>query len=167
MKAPVLIGVEGEVAAFESLFAAARERRLRFGWLELDASACLPPEWAAPLVAGAFRAVAASGGETVSVKKRKGPAILRDLLRENFLGADAVLVKGADLFPRLRLEGATWRFAESPQRERGMDLEQLLARLRKPELRWRERATGSDASAGTAGSDASAGSETSEVAKGE
>lgn len=137
MKSPVLIVVEGDGSAFAALFAAAEERGLRFGWLELD-SPVEAPAALAPF-AGAFRAVAVGSVQSVAVKPRKGPAVLRDLLREHFLGADVVLVRGLDAFPRLTSDGKSWKLSESSAVERQLTLEELLSRLRAPAMRWGTR----------------------------
>lgn len=144
MKSPILLSVTGEVADFEPLLLSARARGVRLGWLEFEHEAAPPASLAAAGGAGAFRAVGVGGAATVAVKPMRGPAVLRDLLREHFLGADVVLVKGRELFPRLRRAGGLWILAESAERERPLDLEQLFARLRKPELRWRESMEGAE-----------------------
>ena len=111
MRTPVLFAVSGDASEFETLFAAARERGAKVGWLELDADAAGRPTPAGPPFTGAFRTVEVSGRWTVSTKPRKGPAILRDLLRENFLGADVVLVRGSDLFPKLSRSDDGWQLS--------------------------------------------------------
>jgi hypothetical protein len=137
VKSPVLVSIVGEPADFAPLFDAGAERGVRIGWLELDSAAVPPPTLSGPPFASAFRAVAVGREATVVVKPRKGAPVLRDLIREHFLGADVVLVKGLDLFPKLRAAGDGWALAESAARERRLSLDELFARLRKPELRWR------------------------------
>lgn len=137
---PVLLAVAGEAVDLEPLFAAARERAIRVGWLELDSDALPPPSLAGAPLSGAFRVVAIGNLRSIAVKAMKGPPVLRDVLREHFLGADVVLVRGLDLFPQLIREGDAWRLRESAARERRMSLEELLTRLRKPAMRWRREA---------------------------
>ncbi|MEZ5314370.1 MAG: hypothetical protein R2862_12400 [Thermoanaerobaculia bacterium] len=48
---------------------------------------------------------------TIAAKPRKGPAVLRDLVREHFLGVDVVLVRGLDLFPRLAWVAGSWELS--------------------------------------------------------
>jgi hypothetical protein len=81
-------------------------------------------------------------GWTFSTKPRRGPAVLRDLLREHFLGADLVLVKGSDLLPKLSRSGDGWELEEATDRRRRLSTEALLDRLRKPGLRFREERGG-------------------------
>ncbi|MGE0640297.1 MAG: hypothetical protein AB7G12_14510 [Thermoanaerobaculia bacterium] len=137
MKNPVLVGVQGDAATFEALFRAAAGRDLRVGWLDLEEECPVPAPLAAAAELGAYRSVAAAGRATVATKSRKGPAVLRDLVREHFLGADLVLVRGLDLFPRLAWVAGSWELSESASAKRRLDLGQLLARLRRPALRWK------------------------------
>lgn len=136
MKSPVLLAVVGVAGDFEALFAAARERGVRVGWLELESAVLPPPDLAFAPPAGAFRAVAVGNRISIAVKPMKGAPVLRDLVREHFLGADVVLVKGTDLFPKLSAVDGGWKLGESPTNERRLSLDELFARLRKPELRW-------------------------------
>ncbi len=140
MRTPVLVAVDGEPAAFAALLEAAHERGVRVGWLDLEARVAAPEPLASLAAAGAFRAVASNAAGSVVVKPRRGPAPLRDLLREHFLGADVVLVRGLELHPRLALSGDGFLFAETPATTKRLDLEALFARLRRPALRWREKA---------------------------
>lgn len=139
MKSPVLLAILGEASDFAALFAAARERGVRIGWLELESAAAPPATLAFAPAAGAFRAVAVGDRISVAVKPMKGAPVLRDLVREHFLGADVVLVKGVDLFPKLRPGDGGWKLTESPTNERRLSLDELFARMRKPELRWNEK----------------------------
>ena len=139
MKAPVLLSVDGPAEAFAPLFAAAKSAGLRVGWLVLNAPVDPPPPLQAPPLLEAFRAVAVGNGRSVSVKPMKGKAVLRDLLREHFLGADVVLVNGLELFPRLTPRGdGPWNLVESATTSRAYTTEELLVRLRKPALRWKK-----------------------------
>lgn len=139
MKTPVLLCVDGPAEQFASLFAAAKAAGLRFGWLVLNAPVDPPPPLQAAPLLGAFRAVAVGDGRSIAMKPMKGKAVLRDLLREHFLGADVVLVAGLELFPRLAARGeGPWSLAESATASRLYTTEELLVRLRKPALRWKK-----------------------------
>lgn len=139
MKTPVLLAVDEPAEAYAKLFAAAKSAGLRVGWLALDASFEPPPPLQAPPLLEAFRAVAVGEGRSLALKPMKGKPVLRDLLREHFLGADVVLVAGLALFPRLTARGeGPWSLAESATASRLYTTEELLGRLRKPALRWQK-----------------------------
>jgi hypothetical protein len=138
VKSPVLFSVSGDASDYEPLFAAARERGARVGWLELNSAAARRPAPEGPPFTGAFRTVEVNDCWTVSTKPRKGRPVLRDLLREYFLGADVVLVQGLDLFPKLSRRDDAWRVEEAAGRARTLSTSELLDRARKPELRWRD-----------------------------
>ncbi len=139
MKSPVLLAVDGPPEAFAPLFAAAKAAGLRVGWLVLDAPVDPPPPLQAAPLLEAFRAVAVGDGRSIAMKPMKGKAVLRDLLREHFLGADMVLVAGLELFPRLAALGeGPWKLVESATSSRVYTTEELLVRLRKPALRWQK-----------------------------
>ena len=138
MKAPVLLAVDGPPDLYEPLFAAAKAAGLRVGWLVMNAEVEAPPPLQAPPLLEAFRAVAVGNGRSLAMKPMKGKAVLRDLLREHFLGADVVLVSGLELFPRLTPRGeGSWHLVESATASRVYATEELLVRLRKPALRWK------------------------------
>lgn len=136
MKAPHLLRVpadQGGPERYAGLFRAASEAGLRVGWLELGEAAPLPPGLEAAAGLGALRAVAVGSGRSVAVKPRKGAPVLRDLLREHFLGCALVLVHGdpgdAEA-PELLADGADgdrWKVGDTL-----FDTEGLVAALRKP-----------------------------------
>lgn len=137
MKTPVLLAVDGPADTFAALFAAAKAAGLRVGWLVMSAPVDPPPPLQAAPLLQAFRAVAVGDGRSIAMKPMKGKGVLRDLLREHFLGADVVLVAGLELFPRLTARGdGPWNLAESATASRLFTTEELLVRLRKPALRW-------------------------------
>jgi hypothetical protein len=139
MKTPVLLAVDGPAEEFAALFAATKVAGVRVGWLALNAPVDPPPPLQAAPLLEAFRAVAVGDGRSLAMKPMKGKAVLRDLLREHFLGADVVLVAGLELFPRLTARGeGSWNLAESATASRLYTTEELLARLRKPALRWKK-----------------------------
>jgi len=139
VKAPALVAVEAGPEAFATLFAAARAAGVRLGWLDLVASAPqAPPELEAAAALGARRAVAVGGGRALAVKPLAGAAVLRDLLREHFLGCAVVLARGLEGWPRLEPEGEAFRLRYSADRERRLDATALLAELARPRHRASE-----------------------------
>jgi len=135
VRTPALVAVSEPPSSFESLFGAARALRLRLGWLELGASVALegPLEAAAGL--GALRAVAAGAGRVVTSKPIRGEPVLRDLLREHFLGCAVVLVRGLEGHPRLSTTAAGYRLELANDRARALDAESALAELVRPRYR--------------------------------
>lgn len=142
MKRVHLLRHDGEPAALGPLFEAARREGVRVGWLDLGGAAeALPPALGAALDRGAFRAAAVAPGRTVAAKARSGPAVLRDLLREHFLGCALVVVRpggGGEAHPELDeapwLEAGDGRFRVVPPAGAARELtaEALAARLRRP-----------------------------------
>jgi hypothetical protein len=139
MKAPVLLAAAEPAEAYAALFAAAKAAGIRLGWLVMNVEVDPPPPLQAPPLLEAFRAVAVGDGRSIALKPMKGRPVLRDLLREHFLGADVVLVSGVELFPRLTARGeGPWKLEESATASRLYTTEELLVRLRKPALRWKK-----------------------------
>jgi hypothetical protein len=133
MKRVHLLAVDGPAVTYEPLVAAARELGLRIGWLDLPPVRAEPPPVAGP--AGAFRRVAVTDGLVVSAKPLAGPPVLRDLVREHFLGCVAVLVAGApsapsDPLPRLRRDADLWHLDDAAYQ----DAATLARALRSPVL---------------------------------
>ncbi len=141
--------MEAPPEAFAPLVAAARALGLRVGWLDLG----LETEPGAPLAAaaelGVLRAVAVGTGctghgRTVAVKPLAGAPVLKDLLREHFLGCALVLVRGATeasdallaAAPRLSASADGYRLAGAAPGSPSVALtaEALAARLRRPRL---------------------------------
>jgi hypothetical protein len=117
--------------AFRALFAAVASEGERAGWLDLDAGEVSsgtvddPPAW---------KAVAIEGRRTVAVKTRRGPPVLRDLLREHFRGCRVVLVRGGASLPTLRPRGADWELEAVDGGVRRLTTAELLRALRSPHL---------------------------------
>ena len=142
MKRIHLLRYYGEPAALEALFAAVRAEGLRAGWLELGGQ--IHPEAAGEtaVAAGAFRAAAVAPGRVVSMKAVAGPPVLRDLLREHFLGCALVVVRpagagsvlAADLadVPALEAAGDKLRVRLPDQAALDLSPADLAARLRRP-----------------------------------
>ena len=142
------------------IVAEAGAQGLRVGWLDLTAdpvggtttravhggqmSQMGQLERAAEL--GVLRAVAVAGGRAVAVKRVTGPATLRDLLREYFLGCAAVLVRvppggsppavdGAGTLPLLDpigVQGNEWRVVPPDSGALRLTTAELVGRLRRP-----------------------------------
>lgn len=134
MKSPHLLRVTAPPERFASLIAAARALGLRIGWLELGpAPDPIPPTLGVAADLGALRAVAAGEGRAVSVKPLRGQPVLKDLLREHFLGCALVLVRGDVEAPALEPdEGEAWRLTLSATATRRLTTAELAASLRRP-----------------------------------
>lgn len=133
MRLPHLLAVRQGPEAFAPLVAAAAAEKLRCGWLDLLAAAPDPP----PALAGAagldlLRSVAVGPGCAVALKPLRGAPVLRDLLREHFLGCALVLVRGGQPLPALTPAGDLWRLDLPGGQTQTLDLPTLVARLRRP-----------------------------------
>lgn len=143
MKRIHLLAHDGPPDALAPLLEAAGREGLRVGWLDLrdvgSSAAAPPPELETALAGGAFRAVAVGSGRVVAAKAPAGPPVLRDLLREHFLGCALVVVRPgegvapelADV-PRLEAGAGGYRVAPPGGTPREITAEALAARLRKP-----------------------------------
>jgi hypothetical protein len=132
VKAPHLLRVEEGPERYAELVAALRGAGLRVGWLELGRETEAPPGLERAAALGCLRAVAAGEGRTVAVKPLAGPPVLRDLLREHFLGCRLVLVRGALEAPLLAPgTGGAWSVTAA-EGARSCTAEELAAALRKP-----------------------------------
>ncbi|HRC86245.1 MAG TPA: hypothetical protein PK413_11595 [Thermoanaerobaculia bacterium] len=141
MRVPHLVRVAEGPEAFRELFTAAAARGHRLGWLSLTPPA--PPlEHESAAVLGATRAVSVGAGRVLATKPQKGQPVLKDLLREHFLGCAAVLIEapggaplsladpqelGAQLH-RLERQGEVWRL-HGPAGQETLTLEKLGGRL--------------------------------------
>jgi hypothetical protein len=135
LKSPHLLRVDDPPDRFAPLIAAARAEGLRVGWLELTNSedAVDVPEILAPAAGlGVLRAVAVGGGRTVAVKPLRGAPVLKDLLREHFLGCALVLIRGEVDAPRLAPDGEAWRVESPGEAARAYGTGQLVGALRSP-----------------------------------
>ena len=141
MKTPNLLRVEEGPERFAALVAAARAESMRVGWLELATAGPAPESLEAAAALGCLRAVAVGEGRAVAVKPIAGPPVLRDLLREHFLGCTLVLVRGGageapvqntvDA-PLLAPEGDAWILTPPSTPPRKLTTPELVAALRKP-----------------------------------
>jgi hypothetical protein len=138
MKSPHLLRVTLPPDRFAPLIEAARALKLRIGWLDWNATPgtsdhCPPPsalDGAADL--GVLRAVSVQEGRTVSVKPLRGRPVLKDLLREHFLGCALVLVRGEVDAPALEPDADGWRLALPENASRRLTTAELSKALRKP-----------------------------------
>ena len=135
MRAPALLAVDEEPQAFRSLFEAARERGARVGWLDLARPVEPPPELEEAVLAGAFKSVSATAGRSVAVKATRGAPVLRDLLREHFLGCALVLVRGREGQPRLVSEADAYRLELATERTLRLAAGPLVDELLRPRHR--------------------------------
>ena len=127
-----LLRVEAEPRAFAPLLLAAGAAGLRVGWLELVDPPALPEPLRAALAAGSARAVAAAEPWTLAARPRRGAPRLRELVRQQFLGCVAVLVRGSVAAPLLApLDDGAWSL-RGDDGERRLDSGQLVAALRQP-----------------------------------
>jgi hypothetical protein len=132
LKAPHLLRVEEDPEPFASLIEAARAEGLRVGWLELAEAAPLPAVLESAAGLGVLRAVSVGNGRTVAVKPLRGAPVLKDVLREHFLGCALVLVRGAVDAPRLRQQAEGWIVEVREEAGKAFSTEKLVAELRSP-----------------------------------
>lgn len=148
-RAPRILVVEEAAQVFAPLVRAATAAGVRLGWLDLSERPATPLDSTAEL--GFLRAVAVDDRGSVAVKGRRGTPVLRDLLREHFVGCAAVLVRigpGPPLDLRDDLESSArlapgergWRLSFSG-REQELDADPLLRALGRPSF-WRSDETG-------------------------
>jgi len=143
LKSPHLLRVTDPPERFASLIAAARALNLRIGWLDWPGECPVPSALEAAAELGVLRAVAVGEGRTVSVKPLRGRPILKDLLREHFLGCALVLVRGDVDAPGLEPDQDAWRLqlpGSSERTSRRLTTAELAESLRKPHP-WASKAT--------------------------
>lgn len=138
MKEPHVLRVEAPPATFAALAGSLAAAGLRLGWLELTSAppAPLPPGLAAAAELGVLRAVAVGPGLALAAKPRRGAPVLRDLLREHFLGCRLVLAGGPEAPVDLPLltpgpEGG-WRVTPAGGAALRLSGAELAGRLRRP-----------------------------------
>lgn len=131
MKRPHLFCVGEPIEAFAPLVELARGKGLRVGWLALE-EPTLTADLASALESGMAQSVVAGSRFTVTARVRRGSPVLDDLLRQHFLGCDAVLVYGEVSAPVLECDGSGWKLTTMEGHTRHLDSGQLLANLRRP-----------------------------------
>lgn len=135
-----LLRVTESAESFASLIETASTAGCRLGWLEVGA---LPQTSLDPVASrGAARAVALDARGSVAVKRTAGPPVLRDVLREHFLGCAAVLVRAVGEVPaqvaealegvaELRCDGDGYQLARDGER-RTLSRDQLIRAFGRP-----------------------------------
>ena len=129
---PHLLSVSESPGAFAELFAAAKEAKLRIGWLEFAPPAPLPSSLEEAASLGALRAVAVGDRWSVAIKRLSGESVREDLLREHFRGCALVLVRGGSDVPDLTAFEKGWRVRMPSGAAIDLETTALLARLRRP-----------------------------------
>ena len=126
-------------AAFRSLYEAIERGGGRAGWLDLGAVAPAPAsdpardgELGASLGDCVWKAVGVESGRVVSIKRRRGAPVLRDLLREHFRGCSLVLVRGDAPLPLLRSRGDDWEIDSASGELLRLTTAELVSALRSP-----------------------------------
>jgi len=135
VKTPAVVAVVGAPEAFADLVRAAAERGARVGWLDWNAAAGPPAELGGAAGAGVAKVVSVAADGSLAWKARRGPAVLRDVLREQFLGCSIVLARGLDGTPRLIADGPTFRLEATGAAPRTLSAAEAAAELLRP--RWR------------------------------
>lgn len=131
MRSPHILRVAEGPASFGALFRYLEEAGLRCGWLEYSETEA-PPDLAAAAGLGALRAVSVGRCGSVAVKPRRGAAVLKDLLRENFRGCALVLLRGEVAAPELAAGDQGCRLSFPDGSGRAFSYEELIAALRRP-----------------------------------
>jgi hypothetical protein len=132
MKSPHLLRVTLPPDRFATLIEAARALKLRIGWLDWPSEGLSSSSLEVAADLGVLRAVAVREGRTVSVKPLRGRPVLKDLLREHFLGCALVLVRGEVDAPALEPEDDGWRLALPENASRRLTTAEISEALRKP-----------------------------------
>ncbi len=96
MKMPRIIHVDGVLADYADLVEKEAAKGSRVGWLDLRSPVTVPQALFGSTIQGVFRAVEVGDQGTIAYKPRRGAPVLKDLIREYFLGCDLVLVRGVD-----------------------------------------------------------------------
>lgn len=131
-----LLAVTAPAATFASLVAAVAADGGRVGWLELRPPAAADPGLLEASAGGMSRAVAVGGGASQAVKSLRGPAVLRDVLREHFRGSRLVLIVGSHDLPALSLGPAGWLIKTPSGHSTEWSTQSLTLSLRRPSPGW-------------------------------
>lgn len=131
MKRIHLLSVEGRAEEYRVLIEAIGADDRRVGWLDLGGTE-VPEALNAASRTGVLRAVGVQDGLTVAVKPRKGGVVMKDLLREYFVGCSVVLVRGGEGMARLSATEDDWLVELPGATPRKLDTASLVAALRRP-----------------------------------
>jgi len=108
VKRQELLGVDEPASAFGALAKAASLAGVRIGWLDLAGPPQPLPSLAEAATSG-FRVAVEAGPEfSLTVRRRRGAPVLRDVLRQNFAGCRMVLVRGMGAGPKLAAAPEGW-----------------------------------------------------------
>ncbi len=134
MKVYDLLRVEEGPARFGELLRAAAAAGFKVGWLEWkdELAQPLPPSLEQAATLGALRAVAVTAGGSVAVKRRQGPAVERDLVREHFAGCRLILAQGQLEVGRLSPVDGGWEVSALGGERRLYSTAELVRRLASP-----------------------------------
>lgn len=145
---PHRLAAAAPIEAYGSLFSALEAAGQRAGWLEHQSAAPDPLPQSlqqAAAMESVGRAVVVGPRGNLSWKRRRGPAVQRDVQREHFRGYRLVLVQGEDVeseaLPRLEPAGSEgdegWRVVVESEGGEGkswrLSTAELISRLRKPD----------------------------------
>ena len=121
----------GDEGKLGELITTATSRGLRLGFLDLETQeqVALYQEQVTPWA----KIVQVGERANLTLKRRRGPWILKDLLREHFRGFDLVLVKGAAEFPELSVVNKEWLLS-FPGKKMRLSTDRLLDRLSRVSL---------------------------------
>lgn len=75
-------------------------------------------------------------GRALALKSLRGEPVLRDLVREHFLGCHLVLVHGGGDLPKLTVNGDRWSVEATAGTRLRFGLAELVALLSKPRPPW-------------------------------
>jgi len=95
VKMPRIILVEGTLNQHAEMVEREAKAGNRVGWLDMAADETNDNNCAGAKRVDIFRAVEVGSRTTLAYKPRHGPAVLKDLIREYFLGCSVVLVRAA------------------------------------------------------------------------
>lgn len=131
MKRIHLLRVQGQADDYLELIEALGADGRRVGWLDLGGTQ-VPGTLKAASQSGVLRAVGVDDGVTVAVKPRRGSVVMKDLLREYFVGCSVVLVRDGEGLPGLSAADGGWVLEVPGVPARTLDTASLVATLRKP-----------------------------------
>ncbi len=135
MKHIHVLRTTGDAADFRALFASSSALGVRVGWLDLDTEAGPPPQLEEVAELGVFRVVGVTAKRVVTVKPMHGATVLKDLLREYFVGCRLVVIRGELDAPELLAIPSGYRVRFEDGDEKDFSSDALARALLKPHLR--------------------------------